>query len=199
MSIFCIAGLSGTGKSTLAKIIAKRLDIPLVISYTTRPKRPTEQNGIDYYFIDDQTYDVINDSLVAKESFEVDGGYIWRYGFHKSDVLGNKNVLCVINPKGIQDLKNDGVTNIVPILIEVDETERINRILSRNDNQTKAEIKRRTNKDKQMFEHFKPQYNIINDDLEKCVQEIIDVINKESDKQRYEELYSWINSRANCC
>ena len=49
--IFVISGLSGSGKSTIAKKLSEKTGIEMVIQYTTRPIRPGEKNGIDYNFI----------------------------------------------------------------------------------------------------------------------------------------------------
>lgn len=199
MKIYVIAGLSGVGKSTLAKEAAKKIDMPLKISCTTRPRREKEVDGIDYHFISNDKYNLFSslDKLVAKEKFLVCGehdGEIWRYGFLKSD-LTRGNCLAVINPKGITDLKNEGFDNIISILIDVDEEERIRRIMSRNDNQKPEEIKRRTLKDSEMFKDYKFDYVVRNDNFNQCLSEIIRIINMEKEKENYQQLSKWTASK----
>lgn len=48
--IIAILGESGSGKTTLSKRLKDRLGIPYIVSYTQRPKRPSEVDGIDHYF-----------------------------------------------------------------------------------------------------------------------------------------------------
>ena len=49
--IICIVGPSGSGKTTMARFLEKALDIPMLVSYTTRPKRPNEIDGVDHRFV----------------------------------------------------------------------------------------------------------------------------------------------------
>ncbi len=52
--IFCIMGKSGSGKDTILKEINKVEDLNLktIVTYTTRPKRNNETDGVEYFFID---------------------------------------------------------------------------------------------------------------------------------------------------
>ena len=49
--IYVITGLSGSGKTTIAKEVSKKTNLPLVTTATTRPMRPGEKNSIDYWFL----------------------------------------------------------------------------------------------------------------------------------------------------
>jgi guanylate kinase len=61
-----ISGPSGVGKSTVIKEILKiKPDLILSISYTTRPPRPGEQDGIDYFFVSRKTFE----EMIDKGSF----------------------------------------------------------------------------------------------------------------------------------
>lgn len=65
MRIF-ISGPSGVGKSTVIKeILQKKTDLILSISYTTRPPRPGEQDGVDYFFISRKAFE----EMIEKGSF----------------------------------------------------------------------------------------------------------------------------------
>jgi guanylate kinase len=50
--ILAIVGPSGSGKTTMANYLKKMTDISVLVSYTTRPMRKTEKEGIDHYFVD---------------------------------------------------------------------------------------------------------------------------------------------------
>lgn len=55
--LFVIAAPSGTGKTTLVKALTDIVDgIQVSISHTTRPKRPGETDGVNYHFIDKETF-----------------------------------------------------------------------------------------------------------------------------------------------
>ena len=56
--LFILSAPSGAGKSTLCRAVLKRFpDIMYSISYTTRPPREGERDGIDYYFIADDEFE----------------------------------------------------------------------------------------------------------------------------------------------
>lgn len=50
-TIIAIVGASGCGKTILSKILQSQFDIPAIVSTTTRPKRESETEGEDYYFV----------------------------------------------------------------------------------------------------------------------------------------------------
>lgn len=50
--LFVVSGPSGSGKSTIISQVRQRLDIDFSVSATTRPPRPGEQNGLNYWFVD---------------------------------------------------------------------------------------------------------------------------------------------------
>jgi guanylate kinase len=53
-----LAAPSGAGKTTLVRMLLERHpDLAFAISATTRPPRPREQDGRDYHFVDDATFD----------------------------------------------------------------------------------------------------------------------------------------------
>lgn len=62
-NLVIIVGASGTGKSTLQKNLEKG-GYKKIITYTTRPPREGEQDGIDYHFVDDTTFEDMVLSLI---------------------------------------------------------------------------------------------------------------------------------------
>jgi guanylate kinase len=58
LPVFVITGTSGEGKSTLARELAQRMpELELAVSATTRPRRPGEEDGRDYWFISEDEFD----------------------------------------------------------------------------------------------------------------------------------------------
>ena len=56
--IFVLTGTSGEGKSTLAKLLVQRIpELALAVSATTRPQRPGEENGVDYWFLEPERFE----------------------------------------------------------------------------------------------------------------------------------------------
>ncbi|HEW91954.1 MAG TPA: guanylate kinase [Thermotogaceae bacterium] len=67
MGIFyVISGPSGAGKTTILKEILRNVDnLTFSVSYTTRPKRPNEREGADYFFVTEEQFK----DLIEKDEF----------------------------------------------------------------------------------------------------------------------------------
>lgn len=136
-TIVCIVGPSGSGKTTMAKFIEQALDIPMLVSYTTRSQRPGEIQGVDHWFVSED--EMPNpEQMLAYTNF---GGY--HYWMLKDDVPYTSPGICtyVIDEKGLQMLseKYADEFNIVAFLIKRDKQslikqvgeERVNRDMER--------------------------------------------------------------------
>ena len=78
--IYC--GMSSSGKTYLSKkYLKEHKDSQLIVTYTTRPMRPNEIDGIDYHFISDDTFDVLKlmNKLIEQREYNTTSG-LWRYG-----------------------------------------------------------------------------------------------------------------------
>ena len=159
--IYAFCGLSGTGKTTVARIISEFYDLPFIVSCTTRPMRPGEKDGKDYHFVDDHTWNKLSkkEALVATQEFKVACGSVWKYGIKRDDL--KDSCIMVLTPSGIHELIAAGY-NVVSFYITMSEETRLKRISCRNDNQSHAEIARRTKADKAVFKKFSPDYIIDN-------------------------------------
>lgn len=134
-TIFCIIGKSASGKDTIFKnILSNIYDIHPLIPITTRPQRVNEYNGIDYLFYTKEQFfnHVNNKSIMEYRSYDVktrDGmDDIWYYGhtYPKNDfsiMIGTLDILDSL--KTSEDIK------IYPIYIDVDDSERLYRLITR--------------------------------------------------------------------
>ena len=105
--IIVFSGPSGGGKTSIVKEILKNFpDIVFSISTTTRPKRKTERNGVEYFFISEAEFlkKIENNEFIEWEKF-----YDYYYGTYKSFVEGNistaKPVLLELDVKGALTIK----------------------------------------------------------------------------------------------
>ena len=127
--IIVLLGASGSGKSTLEHELATHHGFEKIISYTTRQKRDGEENGKDYYFTNNDTFnDMINQELFA----EYDEYSQKRlYGTLKSDYLKDDSVV-VLTPNGLRQLKkNCNIDDIFTVLVEASLGTRIKRYVDR--------------------------------------------------------------------
>lgn len=134
-SLIAIVGESGSGKTTLANHIIKNNDnFERVITYTTRPMRNDEVDGIDYHFITKEKYDEMKNKNCFIEHSEYNG---WYYGIlYDSIKCTDKNKVIIVTPYGLRKIKNYYNSNVSfeTIYINIDRRERLIRLLNRGDN-----------------------------------------------------------------
>ena len=176
-----LLGASGSGKSTLEHELATHHGFEKIISYTTRQKRDGEENGKDYYFTNNGTFnDMINQELFA----EYDEYSQKRlYGTLKSDYLKDDSVV-VLTPNGLRQLKkNCNVDDVFTVLVEASLGTRIKRYVDRCnvnkfDFDDANEIFSRINRDFSMFLGLEREVDLVvhNDegtDINDVVEEIL--------------------------
>lgn len=188
--IFYIMGKSASGKDKIYSRLAdsKELNLKKLILYTTRPIRAGEEYGKQYYFTDEKALKDFRRSgrLIEARAYHTVHG-IWTY-FTADDGqvdLSRDDYLGIGTLESFQKMKKYyGEDSVVPVYIEVENGERLERALKRERKQEKpryAEMCRRFLADEEDFseEHilkagiWKRFENI---DLDVCVQEIAQYI-----------------------
>ena len=106
-NLFILSAASGTGKTSLARALAKRLpDVALSVSHTTRTPRPGERHGEHYYFVTPAQFQAMVDRGEFLEHAEVFGN---RYGTARAaveDLLARgKRVIFDIDWQGARAIK----------------------------------------------------------------------------------------------
>lgn len=179
--IFLICGKSCAGKDTLTKEIMKSLKIPMALSFTTRPKRNGETQGVEYDFIDINKFEWLQDlnKLAEYTSYTVAGGDIWYYGLTKKELEKDKFVLAIVNPDGVKQIKELYGEDAIVIVIEADDKKRIKRYLDRDSANNIEECFRRYKADEKDFRNLKPDYTINNNDFKIGFKHLEGIIRRE--------------------
>ena len=179
-----ISGPSGVGKTTIIKaLLSRRDDVIFSVSCTTRPKRPGEVHGRDYFFITEEEFR----SMVEREEFlewaEVHG---YLYGtprkFIEKAMREGKSVLLDIDVQGamkVMDTFKEGVF----IFIAPPSVRALEERLRKRKTETEDKIRRRL-KDAKWELGFieKFQYLIINEELDRAIYELDSIITAEATK-----------------
>ena len=160
--VICIMGKSGSGKDTIMK---KILDLfpntfAPVISFTSRPKREKEIDGVDYHFISETNFisKITNKDMIEWTFFNG-----WYYGTAKESFSKDKINICVCNPEGTRHLKKMGF-DTMPIYIDAKDKTRLLRQLNREDNPDVKEIVRRYLTDEKDFQNLEYEFKFENED-----------------------------------
>lgn len=188
--IFIIIGKSATGKDTIYKKLIEHSELGLknVIMYTTRPKRVSETDGEEYYFVDEARLNDLYEKnrIIEHRSYNTIHGK-WHY-FTANDGQIDINQYDYImqgtlySYKKLRDYFGEG--RVIPIYIEVEDGIRLIRAVCREQKQKYpryAELCRRFLADDEDFsEDHLASYGITqryaNTDIDICIQEIIDDI-----------------------
>lgn len=142
--LFCLIGKSGSGKDTVFKVLMKDKSLGLlpVITYTTRPRREHETNGVEYYFIN--TNMLMNyknaDKIIEMRKYDTIKG-VWYYctlDDGRMD-LNSANYIIIGTLEGYRALKKYYKNAVVPLYIEVDDGERLSRAIARERGQKKPD------------------------------------------------------------
>ena len=184
--IFVVMGKSASGKDTVYKRLVQdeRLALKTVVPYTTRPIRAGETDGVEYHFVpeDQWTAWMSEEKIIESRTYHTMLGD-WHY-FTAADgqiQLEQHNYILIGTLTAYQQIRAYfGEEAVVPVYIELEDGERLQRALNRERQQTSPrydELCRRFLADMEDFsEENVVQCGItkryLNDTLESCVQEI---------------------------
>ncbi|MEY3610052.1 MAG: guanylate kinase [Bacillota bacterium] len=179
--LIILSGPSGVGKGTIRKRIMQDPSLNLIysVSMTTRSIRPGEVDGKDYFFVNQETFqDAINNNQLL-EWAEFVGN---RYGTPKAEIQklrqAGKNVLLEIEINGAKQViaKATG-PGLVTIFLMPPSFEALEARIRKRKTESELIIQERLAKAKrEMNLHHEYQYLVVNDDVEKTSQQIIDII-----------------------
>ena len=181
--LFVISGASGVGKSTvLGKVMAARGDLRFSVSATTRAPRPGETDGVHYYFVTKERFQ----QMIAENSFlEYDGHMDNYYGTPKQQLeekLALGNVILDIEPNGAFAVRKNR-PDAVLIFIAPPSVEELRRRLESRGDTSPEQIQIRLNRAQwEMEQSTQYDYVVVNEQVEACAKEILNIIAEKADK-----------------
>jgi guanylate kinase len=180
-NLFIISAPSGAGKTSLVKaLLAKEHTIKLSISHTTRKMRPGEVDGVDYHFVDEQTFLTMLNQENFLESAQVHGA---RYGTSKSlvetELEAGFDVLLEIDWQGAQQIRKifpeAKSIFVLPPALEVLES----RLNARGQDSVETIQRRVAVAKTEMAQVCAYDYVIINDDFNDALQDLTVIVHAE--------------------
>lgn len=181
-NLFVISGSSGVGKTTVLKRVLKvHKDLLFSVSATSRPPRPDEVDGVNYYFVSRDEFQAMID---RSEFVEYDYHMNNYYGTLKSEVLKKTavgNMVLDVEPNGAMAIKEiypeATLIFVAPPSMEALEQ----RIRGRGDtpeDQIKVRLERAA---WEYAQREKYDYIVINDVLDDCVEQVLQIISNKLD------------------
>lgn len=169
--VFVISAPSGSGKTTICRMLLQRMDnVELSISYTTRPRKRSEVDGKDYYFIDSEKFDKM---ISSRELLEFASVYGNRYGTSReavrSIVSRGKDAVLEIDVQGGRKVKGELPGAVLVAVFPPDWRSLEQRLIGRG-RETPEEVRDRLCAAKEeVRELLSYDYLVVNDDLEAAV------------------------------
>lgn len=146
-----LVGKSCSGKDSIQRELIK-LGMSPVVSYTTRPPRKGEVDGVSYHFISEYEFSQKHSEGFFAETthYNVATGETWFYGSAIEDLSDNKVV--ILNPEGLKAIKNNKALNPVSFYVKTKRSVIWDRLTRRGDNL--AEAARRIDVDEDDFKNI---------------------------------------------
>lgn len=133
-----LIGKTASGKDTILNEIVK-LGYKKLVTYTTRPMRPGEVDGINYHYISKEDF-LLKDKngfFAETTSYNVASGETWYYGSAIEDY--SKDKVMIVNPDGVKQISKLKSLNPIVFYIQTDEDVIRKRLLKRGDNKDESE------------------------------------------------------------
>lgn len=180
--IVIISSPSGGGKTSICRALLteerKKQGWTFSISYTTRKSRGDEQNGREYYFVEDAEFEKLVEQNFFAEHFQV---HLYKYGTPREPlerVLNEGGVMLLdVDVQGARRLKGE-YPQAITIFIKPPSLEALKQRLTKRGTETEEQLRvRAENAVKEMEQHdLHFSHVIINEELDRAVAEVLQVI-----------------------
>jgi guanylate kinase len=184
--VFVITGTSGEGKSTLARLLVERMsELALAISATTRPQRPGEADGRDYWFISEEQFD----SRLGEDEFLEWVELPWGPGYRSGTLWSELDRIRDEGHAPLLEIETGGalavqdrIPEAVTVFVTAPSREALETRLRARATESEGEIEERLDVAERQLE-LEPRFRhrIVNDDLERALAELEGIVRHELD------------------
>lgn len=178
-NLIIISGTTCAGKGTVIKqLLSNHNDIDLSISYTSRPKRESEIDGVDYFFVTPEEFEekIANDEFLEYAKVQY-GAY---YGTPKAEVIKKletgKDVILEIDVQGAKQIKEKYPETILIFIMAPSMEEVKRRIKMRGDENNEQIISRFRVAYNEINQVSNYNYVVVNDDLATAVKKVESIL-----------------------
>jgi len=184
--MFVLSSPSGAGKTTLSRmLVAETPALRMSVSATTRPMRPGEIDGKDYYFVDQPRFDAMTAKGELLEWATVFGN---RYGTPRAPVeaslAAGHDVLFDIDWQGTQQLRSRSPNDVVSVFILPPSVAALEQRLHTRAQDSEDVIRGRMKKAGDEMSHFDAyDYIVVNDNIGMAFEAIKSILRAEQLKR----------------
>ena len=173
---------SGAGKTSIARsLLTRDKEINMSVSATTRPRRPGEAEGIDYYFVDEEKFKTdINKGLFLEYARVFDHYYGTPLGLVQKLLSSGCDVLFDIDWQGTQQIKAKARDDLVSIFVLPPSTAELEkRLITRAQDSAEVVAGRMARAADEMSHYPEYDYIIVNHDLDQSIDAVHTILKAE--------------------
>jgi guanylate kinase len=185
--LFIVSAPSGTGKTTLVERLVQTVPhLRMSRSYTSRPARPGEQDGVDYNFISRERFETMIADGAFLEYADVFGNF---YGTGAADIeavlAAGEDVVLVIDVQGARQVRGRGIETIGIFVLPPSATTLEGRLRGRSKD-TEEQIRRRLETAcREVPEFAQYEYVVVNDSVDAAADRLRAIVLAERSRVRW--------------
>jgi guanylate kinase len=183
INLITISAPSGAGKTTICRLLQQYIPgLAFSVSYTTRPKRGNEKEGVDYHFISLEEFE---EKIKQGEFAEYENVHGQYYGTAKhvleETIRNNRMLLLEVDVKGALSIKRLYTDQTLTFFILPPDIKDLETRLRKRGTESEQSIEKRLQRIQSELS-YKDQfeYQIINDDVEQATKQIIEIIQQKN-------------------
>lgn len=177
-ALFVVSAPSGAGKTTLVRALIESLDNVVVsVSHTTRPKRPGEEEGVNYFFIDKPEFQTMIDKGIFLEYAQVfDELYGTSQAWVETQLEAGKDVILELDCQGARQIRRHYPEATTLFILPPSQEALEERLRNRRQDSPEV-IEKRLKEARNEIEHY-PEYDyiIVNDIFEEALSKLIAIV-----------------------
>lgn len=180
--MFVLSSPSGAGKTTLSRLLIERVaGLRMSVSVTTRPMRPGEREGHDYYFVDQPRFQqMAHDGELLEWATVFDNGYGTPRAPVEAALASGQDVLFDIDWQGTQQLREKAGKDVVSVFILPPSAQDLEKRLHTRAQDSNDVIRGRMNRAAHEMSHWAEyDYIVVNHQVEKAFAEVQSILNAE--------------------
>ena len=175
--LFVVTGPSGCGKSTMIHHVMRDLRrVRFSVSHTTRPRRPSESEGKDYYFVSRAVFE----RMIARKQFAEWAVVHGRlYGTSKREIAAKSrsgDLILDVDVQGARQMMASGAPLVPVFVLPPRYQDLVRRLRGRGEDKSEAIERRLRNARTEVRQAVKFDYIIVNDRLDRAVLELESII-----------------------
>jgi len=177
---------SGAGKTSICKkVLGEDSEITMSISYTTRKKRKSEKEGVDYFFVSKKKFnELIKKDFFIEYANVFDNWYGTPKNFVRDNLDNGVDVMFDIDWQGAQKLFNFSSSDMASIFVLPPSNEVLLKRLKNRAEDSSDTVSKRMSKAKSEISHWiEYDYVLINEDLVNCTKSVLTILNAERKKR----------------